>query len=71
MKKTGWYEGYQKPVRAGVYEREFYCGKLYCTWYCTWDGRKWMAGSRYKSACASLESESVFQNLRWRGMEKT
>lgn len=60
MKRTGWYGGYQKPVRAGEYERDYWLSDDVLK--DVWDNGVWV--------------ESVtgwvcrHQHLPWRGLTK-
>jgi hypothetical protein len=68
MKLTGWYRGNQKPVRVGVYERDY--GSVVSS-YCFWDGRKFSMGFyTLKKAEDFCGWESNEQNLPWRGVAK-
>ena len=60
MKLTGWYQGDQKPVYVGYFERQV---SKYFTWVDWWDGKEWVTeeGSFYVMA---------HQNLPWRGVAK-
>ena len=68
---TDWFDGAVKPVRNGVYEREYIAGKAKIPRYCYWDGKHWYVGTD------SLD-QAVFhplltapnQSLRWRGVLK-
>ena len=59
MKLTGWYQGDQKPVYIGEYERK-YADKSFLLAY--WDGMCWRYDPR-SSIC-------LFQKLPWRGVAK-
>jgi hypothetical protein len=60
MKRTKWYGGYQKPVRVGEYERDYWLsGDILKDW---WDGTLW-----------GLEGTDLayeHQHLPWRGLTK-
>lgn len=58
MEKTGWYQGWQKPIRIGLYERNYGPGSIIM---CTWNGRSWY--SPYTGI-----NESRYQVLPWRGL---
>lgn len=67
MKLTPWFTGYQKPVRAGVYERK----QGNSTHYSYWCGYVWGAASHDKLLARSYSLyESLSQNLPWRGVMK-
>ena len=60
MKRTKWYNGYQKPVRVGYYERDYWvAGEVHQDF---WDGYMWI-----------LEGTNLvckYQFLSWRGLTK-
>ena len=71
---TGWINGYQKPVRDGIYERDYtsYYGEhklgfaLYKDgkWYCGYNGT-------YEYTLRLVRNEvvvSILQDLPWRGL---
>ena len=63
--KTNWYSGDQKPVRIGVYEREYWHGFLFCYW----NGEYWERS--FETAHEGLKREaSIYQDLPWRGVTK-
>ena len=66
MKPTDWIPGDVKPVRVGVYQREYPSG----AWrYCLWNGRGWCVyGLTPKDAAEWSDVESNEQNLPWRGL---
>ncbi len=70
MKLTKWIPGNVKPVRVGVYQREYdNGGMLRPIWYCYWNGDFWcLYGETPEDAdlCRSLNSTA--QTLRWRGL---
>lgn len=67
MQITQWHKGTDKPVRDGVYEREY----LFCLFYYKFENGKWKLAAETVSG-AHLESRnSTIQNsLRWRGVTK-
>ena len=68
MKLTPWFPGTVKPVRAGVYERDYGRG-----WrsYNYWNGEKWSSPrSVPKEAEIFKHLYSPYQNLPWRGVMK-
>lgn len=60
---TDWFEGAVKPVRKGVYQREYIYGKAKVPYYCYWDGKQWSSSGDFKSVAPN-------QSLRWRGVLK-
>jgi hypothetical protein len=68
MKLTPWFSGDHKPVRVGVYQRQYVWPE-----YSYWDGLKWCyGGSTPKKATKSplRNFSSSLQNLPWRGVMK-
>ena len=60
MKRTGWYGGYQKPVRVGEYERDYWLsGDVLKD---IWDGRVWV-----EPVTGFVRRQ---QHLPWRGLTK-
>lgn len=55
LERTDWFEGSQRPVRDGVYERKYGMGMSMTVLYCYWDGllNLW--------ACAGLTPEAAHQ----------
>ena len=74
MKLTPWFPGTVKPVRVGVYERDFsgtYAGNLPGLHYCYWNGKFWgLYGTNPKIAVWYQDKPSLNQNFPWRGVEK-
>lgn len=67
MRRTGWYQGHQKPIVIGVYERETYTDRSIL--YSFFNGKKFMRGrSSIEQAMAESCNESCFQSFRWRGL---
>ena len=69
LKLTGWYEGHQKPVRVGVYER-WYVGFAV---FCYWNGTHWGCLASTVDSCQ--ENKMIFgispdQDRPWRGISK-
>jgi hypothetical protein len=65
MKLTKWYPGHIKPVRVGVYQRDY--GSYFA--YCFWDGFVFSVGY-LELKSFKKDSPSPHQNLRWRGVAK-
>ena len=71
MKLTPWFDGCQKPVRAGLYRRNF-AGKfpagMEVRWS-HWDGFRWGASSddKQRAVACSLVASGM-QCLPWRGI---
>jgi len=70
-KLTKWYPGHIKPVREGVYERNYQDkeGKPPCVLYCFWNGSWW--GSFAMNSRTALEhpdAKSPAQDLPWRDL---
>ena len=67
MKLTGWYDGKQKPVRVGVYERKYGNRVFFCWW-----GVEWGMGTNNQKCAESLWWIAAAPNqcLPWRGVAK-
>lgn len=67
MKKTEWFKGSEKPVRVGVYERDY---DVQRTYYCYWTGKVFNGGyhTAYRAVNAAPSYESPYQDLPWRGL---
>ena len=63
MKRTGWYNGFQKPVRVGYYERDYWLNfgeeKAMQSY---WDGTAW--------GLEGTDLVYTHQHLPWRGLIK-
>lgn len=65
-KLTKWYQGDQKPVRVGVYERDI---KAFGKTYSKWDGKNWRCiGWSPDDAENWSFAKSAYQNSPWRGL---
>ena len=70
MKLTPWFPGTVKPVRVGVYERQYSLMRSERL-YCHWDGKVWSTWARTpRVALKDAFMSSMFQNLPWRGVMK-
>ena len=68
MKLTPWFPGTVKPVRVGVYEREYRCSRRI---YNYWNGKTWSGPSPVpKGAEIFKPFYSPYQDLPWRGVMK-
>lgn len=70
--KTSWYRGDQKPVRAGVYERDYGNGAFDNRAFCWFDGSTWYLGSDMIEQCVLYATKKILtkkQNLPWRGLK--
>lgn len=65
--RTGWYVGAQKPVRPGVYERQFKQGLIT---YSRWTGMYWCVGDTSYCRAAWQTAVSQEQKRPWRGYAK-
>jgi hypothetical protein len=73
MNLTDWFPGSAKPVRKGVYQREYTYGKSKQIQHCYWNGRSWSMGERTAEEAMCNEfafMESPHQQLPWRGVLK-
>ena len=70
MKITEWYSGNQKPVRIGIYERDYPDAGVYYSW---WNGLVFGFGAKGKKE-AKFEFDrheaSPVQHIPWRGVAK-
>jgi hypothetical protein len=69
MKLTEWYNGDQKPVRVGVYERDY----SDCSYFCWWNGRDFGKPAKSPETCkifGMMWGTAIDQNLPWRGVQK-
>ena len=69
LKLTGWYKGVQRPVRVGVYARQYF-GFI---GFCYWNGEQWSCFDFMVKSCQEnrmLHGVSPDQNLPWRGVSK-
>lgn len=55
--ETGWYGPSVKPVRMGVFKRQFPTGILFCKW----DGKVWYIGSTSVSGAMKQTIPSLCQ----------
>ena len=71
MNLTDWFPGSAKPVRKGVYQREYTYGKAKLPSYCYWDGKQWHAGGlTVDAAVRNVPLDAPNQPLPWRGVLK-
>jgi hypothetical protein len=77
MNLTDWFPGSAKPVRKGVYQREYTYGKSKGLQYCYWNGKEWGLGNfTVENAMlnAMLDGKAFLpaprQRLPWRGVLK-
>ena len=69
MKLTPWFPGTVKPVRVGVYERQYSLMRSERL-YCHWDGKYWYAWAMTPKQAEKAYTLSALQNLPWRGVLK-
>ena len=73
MNLTDWFPGSAKPVRKGVYQREYTYGKSKQLQYCYWNGKEWGLGN-FTVENAMLDGKAFVpspnQSIRWRGVLK-
>ena len=75
MKRTKWYDGEQKPVRVGVYERDYSTLLLSFNYYAYWDGKRWYSATSTARGAEAMrlllcDWPSDHQKLPWRGVVK-
>ena len=69
MKLTPWFPGTVKPVRVGVYERDYNPSPT--SNYCYWNGEEWSTREQTpKKALEEFFVPSLYQDLPWRGVLK-
>lgn len=73
MNLTDWFPGSTKPVRKGVYQRQYTYGKTPSIQYCYWNGKGWGMGEH--TVEQAMRHEDAFmvaprQHLPWRGVLK-
>lgn len=62
---TDWFGPKTKPRRIGVYQRDYGNGRH---WYSYWNGSYWgYLCAFYNHAVTQRFSESIYQELPWRG----
>ena len=65
---TPWFAWTQKPVRVGVYQREF-SEHPPCIRFSCWDGHRWGRLEVSPFIAETMKNKiSAFQKLRWRGL---
>ena len=68
MKLTPWFPGTVKPVRVGVYERDYDTPLPH---YCYWNGKWWCRLSFDPDDAMNQKGvKSVYETLPWRGVAK-
>lgn len=68
-KLTPWFPGNVKPLRKGVYERDWLDDGP--KWFSHWNGKTWRAGDDIAEVAASAENTNLIsdhQKLPWRGL---
>ena len=60
---TPWFEGAERPVYTGVYQRPFPAGP-----YSRWDGGQWIGDAATPAAAAARTEPSRYQDAPWRGL---
>jgi hypothetical protein len=68
MKLTEWFPGDVKPVRPGVYEREFGGGSPNGYGFSRWTGSRWAWRGRTPEEAAASKFLSQNERIRWRGL---
>ena len=67
MKLTPWFNGKEKPVHVGLYQRNV-GGFVVYAW---WNGHVWSLGDTSKRRTLSFKRHSSYhQDLDWRGVMK-
>lgn len=65
MMRTETYPGHVKPVRVGVYERDYRDSDSPYWCLSRWDGSKWLSAGWKRVVPAS-----IYQSLPWRDLTK-
>lgn len=72
--RTDWFPGNAKPVRSGIYERQFNYSKTPIVSYCYYDTRRkegWsLAASTVDNADQIKWTVAPRQSLPWRGLKE-
>ncbi len=69
MQTTQWFEGGERPVRSGVYERLAHASSIL---YSHWNGLYWGGlGSTAEQCLIVKDQRSEWQDLPWRGLADT
>lgn len=69
--KTEWFPGSVKPVRSGVYERQYKYGKSHIYRFNNWNGQFWgMSSFNPHDAAKFGEEAAPNQSLFWRGLKE-
>jgi len=74
MKRTKWYDGEQKPVYVGVYERKFGKASGYypnTTFFTRWNGENWSKNRVTVDSANAQRHWAHLQHLPWRGVSQT
>lgn len=71
-KTTPWFAGAVKPVRRGVYLRQFTAGMALMERFCYWSGEYWyMSDTTPERAMSWVQSgPAARQQLPWKGLMK-
>jgi hypothetical protein len=68
-KVTPWFDGRVKPVREGVYQRDYnQHGNRANLQYCYWNGRHFSRANGTVDSADTCEFRSDAQHLPWRGL---
>lgn len=70
MITTPWYPGSIKPIRPGVYQRQYTTGKAVIERYCYWNGKFWClsAVTPWQATQWIDYGAAARQQLPWRGL---
>ena len=73
MNLTPWVPGNTKPVRRGVYQRQYTYGKTPSVQFCFWSGKGWAMGEHTVEQAERHRDAFMVaprQSLPWRGVLK-
>ncbi len=71
MNLTPWFPGDTKPVRRGVYQRQYTYGKTPSVQFCYWNGKGWAMGEHTVEQAERHRDAFMVaprQALPWRGV---
>lgn len=68
-KKTAWLDGKTKPVRHGVYQRDYGGKEKLRVVFSHWDGKRWGVFGWCAAEAENMKRlESSYQSVPWRGL---
>ena len=64
-KLTEWFDGSEKPVKRGIYQRKFSTERIV---FSKWNGREWLYSWGNAGGANQATWKSAAQDLPWRGL---